>query len=282
VAEGRQGLTGPQTRSTCEDAGMVTPLVALLLLAAPPPRCPAAAKDALLDIGPCDKKPAEACLKAGDALIAQPGCRDEALARYESGCKRNVLRACAKLGFRLVEASRDPAPVKRAIELFTRACDGADALGCANLASFTWDGEGVPKDAKKAAQYAEKACTGGDAFGCGTLGSLWAQGELGKKDPAKAFGYFSKACDGGSASGCNQVGMAYAAGEGVKKDLERAMTVWAKACRERNAGACANLGHAFEVKGEGERAQKALARACLLGDDVACQQKGLPPPDLDE
>jgi TPR repeat protein len=264
---------------------MVTPLVALaLVLSAPPagPRCPTMAKDPTQDVGPCDKKPADACLKAGDLLIAQPGCHDEALARYELGCKRDVLRACSKLGFRLVETSRDPAPVKRAIELFTRACDGGDPLGCANLASFTWDGEGVPRDPKKAAVYAEKACRGGDAFGCGTLGSLWAQGELGKKDPAKAFAYFDKACTGGSASGCNQVGMAYAAGEGVKKDLEKAMGIWAKACKERNAAACANLGRAFKAKGDDDNARKASTRACTLGDDEACKEKGLPPPDLEE
>ena len=261
---------------------MALPLASLLVLLAAAPDCPKTAKDPFFDVGPCDGKPAEACLRAGDLLITEAGCRDVAMARYELGCKRGVLRACAKAGFRLVESSRDPAVVKRAIALFTRACDGNDALGCSNLASFTWDGEGVPRDPKKAAQYAKKACTAGDAFACGTLGSLWSQGELGKKDPAKALGYLVKACDGGSASGCNQVGMAYAAGEGVKKDLERAMTVWAKACRDRNASACANLGHAFELKGEGERAQKAKARACKLGDEAACGEKGLPPQDLDE
>ncbi len=257
-------------------------LLVALILAIPPASCPPNVKDALFDIGPCDKKPAEACLKAGDLLIAQAGCRDEALARYDVGCKKGVLRACSKLGFRIVEMSRDANEVKRAIALFTKACDGNDALGCSNLASFTWDGEGVKKDPKKAAQYAEKACTGGDAFGCGTLGSLWAQGELGKKDPAKAFGYFTKACDGGSASGCNQVGMAYASGEGVKKDLERAMQIWAGACHSRNAGACSNLGQALQVKGDGEQAARAFARACKLGDDEACKQaKPLPPPDGD-
>lgn len=260
---------------------MFASLVVLAVLSAPP-ECPKTVKDPLFDVGPCEKKPAAACLAAGDLLIAQPGCREHAVERYATGCARGNLRACAKQGFRLVERSRDAAAVKQALALFTKACDGGDALGCSNLASFTWDGEGVPRDPKKAAQYAEKACTGGDAFGCGTLGSLWAQGELGKKDAAKALGYFTRACEGGSASGCNQVGMAYASGEGVKKDLERAMGTWAKACKDRNASACANLGQAFEVKGEGERAQRAFARACTLGDETACQRKGLPPPDLDE
>lgn len=177
---------------------MFSALLCLTVLGAPPgPTCPKAAKDPLLDIGPCDKKPVEACLAAGDKLLPQPGCHAEALARYETACNRGGLRGCSKLGFRLVEGSRDPAPVKRAIQLFTRACDGNDALGCANLASFTWDGEGVAKDPKKAAALAEKACKLGDAFGCGTAGSLYAQGELGQKDPAKAAGFFQKACDGG-------------------------------------------------------------------------------------
>ncbi len=257
-------------------------MILVLLVLAAAPECVKTSRDPLFDVGPCDQKPAEACVHAGDLLIAQPGCRDVALARYETGCQRGLLRACAKEGFRLIETSRDPAPVKRAIALFTKACDGGDALGCSNLASFTWDGEGVARDPKKAARYAEKACTAGDAFGCGTLGSLWAQGELGKKDPVKALGYFTKACDGGSASGCNQVGLVYAAGDGVKKDLDRAMTVWAKACKDRNASACSNLADAFELKGEGERAQKARARACKLGAETACQEKGLPPPDLED
>src|SRR4051812_40820162 len=122
------------------------PLLVALLLAIPPATCPPNAKDPLFDIGPCDKKPVEACLKAGDALIAQDGCREQALERYDVGCKRGSLRACSKLGFRIVEDSREPKDVKRAIELFTKACDGNDALGCSNLASFTWDGEGVKKD----------------------------------------------------------------------------------------------------------------------------------------
>ncbi len=263
---------------------MVSSLLILLSLAGAPAQadCAKAAKDASLDVGPCDKKPTEACVKAGDTLIAQPACRTEALARYETACKRGALRGCSKLGFRLIEDNHAAAPLKHAIELFTRACDGGDALGCSNLATFTWDGEGVAKDPKKAAVYAEKACTGGDAFGCGTLGSLWAQGELGAKNPTKAYGYFDKACQGGSASGCNQVAMALAVGAGVKKDLEHAMQIWAKACKERNAAACANLGRAFKARGDDDQAQRASTRACKLGDEVACKEKGLPPPDLDE
>ncbi len=258
---------------------MLTALMHALLFAAP--SCKVPVNDKLLDVGPCEGKPAEACITAGDALLAA-GCRDEALARYDVGCKRGALRACSKLGFRLIEVAHDASLVKRARALFTKACDGNDALGCANLASLTWDGEGGRRDPAKAAVLSEKACTAGDAFSCGTLGSLWAQGELGAKDPAKAVTYFERSCTGGSASGCNQLGLALWTGAGVTKAPERAMEVWTTACADKNAAACANVGRALKERGDEARGRKAMSRACSLGDAEACKEKGFPGPDLAE
>lgn len=257
-------------------------LLASLLLCALPaaatePACPPASKDAKSPLGPCEKKAPAACVTAGDALAATPGCRAEAVQRYGVACERGELRGCSKQGFRLIENSRDPAAVKRALGLFTRACDGGDALGCSNLASFAWDGEGMPRDVKKAAALAEKACTGGDAFACGTLGSLWAQGELGKKDDAKAAGLFEKACKGGSPSGCNHLGIAQFEGRGVKKDVEQAMETWNGACREKNGAACANMGRVLRSRNDHVRAEKAFTRACKLGDQAACGERDAPP-----
>lgn len=56
----------------------------------------------------CDAKAtADACLKAGDALVAIAGCREAALERYQAACDRKALRGCSKLAFRLVQTSRD-------------------------------------------------------------------------------------------------------------------------------------------------------------------------------
>lgn len=245
-------------------------LSSLVALADP---CPAAAKQT------CSKKDAAACLAAGDALVATAECRTAALERYQQACDQGSLRGCSKLAFRLVEKSRDAAVVKKAIGLFTKACDGGDVLGCSNLASFYWDGEGVAKDPKKSAQLSQKACDGGDAFACGTLGSLWAQGDLGTKDVDKAAALFKRACDGGSASGCNQLGNATAAGLGVPKSLDVALTLWTKACKEANAAACTNAGRALRKKGDDRTADKAFKRACKLGDEDGCAEKGLAPPE---
>ena len=57
---------------------MFTTVVLASLLSAAP-SCKAPVKDVKAAVGPCDQKPVEACLAAGDALITQ--CRDEALAR---------------------------------------------------------------------------------------------------------------------------------------------------------------------------------------------------------
>lgn len=258
-------------------------LVLVLALAAVTVRaeesCPTTSKDPKHVSGPCEKKPATACVEAGDALVSVAACRATALERYQLACDRNALRGCSKLAFRLVETSRDTAVVKRAIGLFTKACDGGDVLGCSNLASFYWDGEGVAKDVKKSAQLSQKACDGGDAFACGTLGSLWAQGELGPKDVEKAAALFKRACDGGSASGCNQLGNATAAGLGVGKSLEQAMTLWTKACKGGNGAACTNAGRFLRKQGDDRTADKAFARACRLGDDDGCKEKGLAPPE---
>ena len=268
-----RGASSRRSAASSHDVRMFTLLLTSALAAAP------ACKT---DLGPCDQKGGEVCLANGDTLLAQVGCRERALERYQLACTKGTLRGCSKLGFRLIEKSREAAVVKRAVTLFTKACEGNDALGCANLASLTWDGEGVAKDPKKAAALSEKACTAGDAFSCGTLGSLWAQGELGAKDPAKAAKYFDQACRGGSASGCNQLGMAMWAGAGVKKDPDAAMDVWAKACADKNAAGCANLGRALKSRGDDTRARQVLSRACSLGDEEACKEKGLPGPDLDE
>src|SRR5205814_295676 len=114
-------------RGSAPHWGATLVLVVAQVVLAAEPVCPKTAKDSLLDIGPCDKKPVEACVVAGDKLIATPGCRGEALARYETACKRGALHGCAKQAFRMVENSHDPRVVAQAIALFTKACDGNDA-----------------------------------------------------------------------------------------------------------------------------------------------------------
>ena len=47
----------------------------------------------------------------------------------------------------------------RAAELFRKACDGDNALGCANLAALYEDGEGVEQSTETALKFYRKTLT---------------------------------------------------------------------------------------------------------------------------
>ena len=56
------------------------------------------------------------------------------------------------------------------MELFQKACDGGDILGCNNLGVSYENGEGgLAKDRKRARELFSEACRGGEEQGCQTL-----------------------------------------------------------------------------------------------------------------
>ncbi|MCI7582086.1 tetratricopeptide repeat protein, partial [Campylobacter sp.] len=58
---------------------------------------------------------------------------------------------------------------QKAVELYKKACDGGNMLGCSNLGTMYAKGSGVEKDFSKAKQLFKKACDGGDMDGCRNL-----------------------------------------------------------------------------------------------------------------
>ena len=91
---------------------------------------------------------------------------------------------------------------QKAIQLYTKTCDGNDRRGCYGLGLLYSTGEGVKQDKQKAAQLFTKACDGNDRRGCFTLGFLYSKGVGVKQDKSIAKKLFGKACDGGIKSGC--------------------------------------------------------------------------------
>ena len=61
----------------------------------------------------------------------------------------------------------------KAAELFKKACDGGNMLGCTNLGSMYANGDGVEEDFSKAAELLKKACDGGDMHGCRGLDVIY-------------------------------------------------------------------------------------------------------------
>ena len=61
---------------------------------------------------------------------------------------------------------------KKASELYNKACDGGEMLGCTNLGYLYSHGKGVIQDIQKANLLWEKACNEGYNTACDSLGLL--------------------------------------------------------------------------------------------------------------
>ncbi len=77
-------------------------------------------------------------------------------------------------------------------------------MGCNNLGVRYAKGEGVRQDKVKAAELFTKACDGRNALGCSNLGLMYAKGDSVRQDMSKALAMFGKACDLKLQEGCNE------------------------------------------------------------------------------
>lgn len=92
---------------------------------------------------------------------------------------------------------------QKATQLYQKACNSGEALGCSNLGLLYEDGQGVNQDYQKAAQLYQKACDSGDAGGCLGLGLLYKNGQGVRQNFSTAKQYYGKACDLGIQIGCD-------------------------------------------------------------------------------
>jgi len=129
----------------------------------------------------------------------------------------------------------------KAIELFTKACDGGEVKGCYFLGLSYKEGDHVAQNDTKAIELFTKACDGGEAGGCGSLGSMYNNGEIVAQNYTKAVELFTKACDGGHTVGCNNLGVSYHEGKGVVQNDTKAIELFTKACNGGDELGCNNL-----------------------------------------
>jgi TPR repeat protein len=135
--------------------------------------------------------------------------------------------ACTNLGRMYRDGRGVEQNPGRAVELFTRVCDGmpahpddqdaaaAAASACSLLGAQYAHGSGVPEDWGRAIALSRQGCDGGDAFGCFNLGDL------------------------GEPLGCFNLANHYTDGTGVKADPARAAALYAQACSAGYEAACA-------------------------------------------
>lgn len=189
-------------------------------------------------------------------------------------CKSGFPRACAYLGEVMNDGKfvqqKDP---KFALDLFTRACNDGDEIGCNDHGLMYLFGQGVARDTSIAAKSLLKSCSGGWKDACSNLGVMMLGGNGLTKDDAKAAALFKMACDGNSAMGCGNLGYMLEVGAGVRQDVTRAVKHYEQACNARDES-CESLAVMQQMgKGVAKNETSAVAlyrKACTAQNTVAC------------
>jgi TPR repeat protein len=113
----------------------------------------------------CDLKSADGCKSLGLMYALGKGVdrdRDRAKTLCQGACAEQVSAACDHLSVFALEQG----DTARALTFAQQACDLEDAHGCANLGGFYMSGTGVVRDPGKASELFERACDDGDHLGC--------------------------------------------------------------------------------------------------------------------
>jgi TPR repeat protein len=92
----------------------------------------------------------------------------------------------------------------------------------------------------KAVQFFTKACNGGNAKGCGALGTMYNEGKGTPQNKDKAAQLFIKACNANEASACNNLGTMYQNGYGMWGNKSKAKELYSKACQLHSQAGCTN------------------------------------------
>ena len=93
----------------------------------------------------------------------------------------------------------------KALEYFTKACNGGDINGCLNAGKYFEDGTDLKQDYLIASEFYIKACDADEPYACMLLGNFYRDGNgTIERDWIKAASYFKKVCEYGYSKGCRQ------------------------------------------------------------------------------
>lgn len=121
-------------------------------------------------------------------------------------CSEGNMVGCFNLGTMYMKGIRGADKNEgKALEYFSKACNGGDIDGCLNAGKYMEDGKDMKQDLFKAVEFYTKACNGREAYGCMLLANLYRDGKgVIKPDSSKAAEYYKKVCEEGYREGCKQ------------------------------------------------------------------------------
>ncbi|EDZ61265.1 TPR repeat protein [Sulfurimonas gotlandica GD1] len=122
---------------------------------------------------------------------------------YTEACKRNDYVSCSHLAIIYEENIIVKQDMKKAFNLYSKACGGDYAFACHNVAvTYSKSNNQALKDI--ALKFYDKACDGGYTESCIHLGRLHRDSHTLNRDYKKAKEYFAKACEGNNRLGCKE------------------------------------------------------------------------------
>lgn len=140
----------------------------------------------------------------GDGVPKDPA---RAKSYFKQACDGGNGRGCNNLLFLHPDAATKP-DIDYVLGRYRAICDGGgDAEACMTLGDIYRIGQYLPADVKRAVELYAKACAADHAMACNNLGAMRALGEGGPKDDAQAVQLYTKACHLGSREGCINAGI---------------------------------------------------------------------------
>jgi hypothetical protein len=232
----------------------------------------------------CEAGDHEACADLGDMVArGEGGERDKAgaLELYRQACGTNP-PICVRAARRYLTGEGVPEDAAIASELGGLACEGhGDVQGCAFLAELSAR-PGPKQDLRKAVALYTRACDHGWTSSCEPLGDLYAKGQGVAADAKRAAALYERVCqvkDGFmphfARSACASLADLFLEGRGVTRDLARAVQLDEAACRTEEPHACMTLGRLYRegrgVQADPDKGLELIVKACQGGEMRACE-----------
>ncbi len=142
------------------------------------------------------------------------------------------------------------------------ACEGGAAKSCLKAASDA-DARG---DSQAAANLFTKACELNDALGCLFGGGVMLEAGL---DANKGIDLLKKACSQGEHAGCFGAGLAYEGFYGGEPDVDAALEVHQQACGQNFRPCCERVG-VIMLQKDPAAGQVLLNKNCEAGEGSSC------------
>jgi TPR repeat protein len=221
----------------------------------------------------CDAGVTVGCLEAARARL-ELGKLDAAgfVKELEALCTKGELGACSVLGalYSLGEKGI-PTDGKRAVQLFTSACDGGDKHSCFALGIEYASGKNVKQDFAATTRAFDRACDRALSKACLAI----AQDLAARREFKRAADYARRGCHMGNGEGCGILAQLHTDGSGVAKSTSESTTWATEGCRMGHMPSCGILvkRDVFPLPVPAEQQKRLWETACVEGKlESACKR----------